>query len=84
VNSSPGFEGLERATGVDCARAMIDYLVAERKGKTARTPPPLPMDVPLQAEHIESSPHTPKLVPLPAPSSTASLTALPTLRAITL
>jgi len=25
INSSPGFEGLERATGVDVARAMVDY-----------------------------------------------------------
>ena len=29
VNSSPGFEGLERATGVDCAAAMIEYAVQE-------------------------------------------------------
>ena len=29
VNSSPGFEGLERATGVDCAAAMIEFAVHE-------------------------------------------------------
>ena len=29
VNSSPGFEGLERATGVDCAAAMIQHAVLE-------------------------------------------------------
>jgi len=28
VNSSPGFEGLERATGVDVAGAIVDYAVA--------------------------------------------------------
>jgi ribosomal protein S6--L-glutamate ligase len=33
VNSSPGLEGIERATGVDVAGAIIDYLeraLAER------------------------------------------------------
>jgi len=28
VNSSPGFEGLERATGVDIAGAIIDHALA--------------------------------------------------------
>ena len=28
INSSPGFEGLEKATGVNVARALIDYAVA--------------------------------------------------------
>jgi ribosomal protein S6--L-glutamate ligase len=27
INSSPGFEGLEKATGVDIAHAMIEYAV---------------------------------------------------------
>ena len=27
VNSSPGLEGIERATGVDVAGAMIDFVV---------------------------------------------------------
>ena len=39
VNSSPGFEGLERATAVDCGAAMIEYAVREiersRKEKAA-------------------------------------------------
>ncbi|HEX5716109.1 MAG TPA: 30S ribosomal protein S6--L-glutamate ligase [Thermoanaerobaculia bacterium] len=29
VNSSPGLEGIERATGVDVAGAMIDYVLAQ-------------------------------------------------------
>jgi ribosomal protein S6--L-glutamate ligase len=34
VNSSPGFEGLERATGMDVAGAMVDYAIklAEKAG----------------------------------------------------
>jgi len=27
VNPSPGFEGLERATGMDVAGAMVDYAI---------------------------------------------------------
>lgn len=30
VNASPGFEGIERATGVDIAGQMVDYLVAKK------------------------------------------------------
>jgi ribosomal protein S6--L-glutamate ligase len=35
INSSPGFEGLERATGIDIAGAIIRYAVrfARRRGK---------------------------------------------------
>ena len=29
VNSSPGFEGIERATGLDIAGAIIDYVAAQ-------------------------------------------------------
>lgn len=42
INSSPGFEGLEQATGEDVARAILDYAVAhvaskaETKGQTKR------------------------------------------------
>ena len=38
VNSSPGFEGLERATGVNCGRAMLEWVerdVEERAKKAA-------------------------------------------------
>ena len=28
VNSSPGFEGLERATGIDIAGAIVDHALA--------------------------------------------------------
>jgi ribosomal protein S6--L-glutamate ligase len=38
INSSPGFEGLERATGVDVARAIVAHgvaLAAERAGHAA-------------------------------------------------
>ncbi|HEX9709526.1 MAG TPA: RimK family alpha-L-glutamate ligase [Candidatus Thermoplasmatota archaeon] len=31
ANSSPGFEGLERATGKDIARAMIEYIVSQAR-----------------------------------------------------
>ena len=35
VNSSPGLEGIERATGVDVAAAIIEYLEKKaEKGKT--------------------------------------------------
>jgi ribosomal protein S6--L-glutamate ligase len=27
VNSSPGFEGLETATGVDCAGAIVEHAI---------------------------------------------------------
>lgn len=33
VNSSPGLEGIERATGVDVAGAMIDYVLANAHGQ---------------------------------------------------
>ena len=35
VNSSPGLEGIEKATGVDVATAIIQFLEAEaRPGRT--------------------------------------------------
>ena len=41
VNSSPGFEGLERATGVDCAAAMLDYAVQQiEAGRRDKRPGP--------------------------------------------
>jgi ribosomal protein S6--L-glutamate ligase len=35
INSSPGFEGLERATGMDIAGAIMNYAVrfARRRGR---------------------------------------------------
>ncbi len=40
VNSSPGLEGIERATGVDVAGAMIDFVLEHAPQGTvrARTP----------------------------------------------
>ena len=36
INSSPGFEGLEAATGKDIAGAMIDYALAFAESKRRR------------------------------------------------
>ena len=36
INSSPGFEGLERATGVDVARAVVEYASAHARSRTAQ------------------------------------------------
>jgi ribosomal protein S6--L-glutamate ligase len=36
INSSPGFEGLERATGVDVARAMVEYATAYASSRAAQ------------------------------------------------
>jgi ribosomal protein S6--L-glutamate ligase len=33
INSSPGFEGLERATGIDIALAIMEYTVALARSK---------------------------------------------------
>jgi len=38
INSSPGFEGLERATGSDIALAIIEYAVAFARSKKRKTP----------------------------------------------
>ena len=38
INSSPGFEGLERATGSDIALAIIEYAVAFARSKKRNTP----------------------------------------------
>jgi len=37
INSSPGFEGLERATGRDIAMTIIEYAVAFARSKRRRT-----------------------------------------------
>ena len=38
VNSSPGLEGIEKATGVDVAAAIIEFLEAERAARAAPAP----------------------------------------------
>jgi len=38
INSSPGFEGLERATGSDIALAIIEYAVAFARSKKRKAP----------------------------------------------
>jgi ribosomal protein S6--L-glutamate ligase len=35
VNSSPGLEGIESASGVDVAGAIVDYLARERPKRAA-------------------------------------------------
>ena len=37
VNSSPGFEGLERATGQDVAGAIIDHALALARARDVAT-----------------------------------------------
>jgi len=37
INSSPGFEGLESATGRDIAMTIIEYAVAFARSKRRRT-----------------------------------------------
>jgi len=39
INSSPGFEGLEKATGVDIARTIIEFAVAFARSRKRRTRP---------------------------------------------
>ena len=39
INSSPGFEGLEKATGVDIAHAIIEFAVTFARSKKRRTRP---------------------------------------------
>jgi len=54
VNSSPGFEGLEEATGIDVARVMIDYVrdqvLKEREGGGRRVIED-PEHIPVQEDH---------------------------------
>jgi ribosomal protein S6--L-glutamate ligase len=38
INSSPGFEGLERATGVDIALEILEYAVAFARSKRRKSP----------------------------------------------
>jgi ribosomal protein S6--L-glutamate ligase len=37
VNSSPGLEGIEAATGVDIAKAIIEFIETEAKPGKTRT-----------------------------------------------
>lgn len=55
VNSSPGFEGLERASGVDVAKHIIAYVVnavMARKAAGAVTRPADWQNIPLQDDHM--------------------------------
>ena len=61
VNSSPGFEGLERATGVNCGKAMLDWAEREvldktRQQQTQQTRPDgwrlREKEYPLQDDHM--------------------------------
>merc|ERR1712065_92169 len=56
VNSSPGFEGLERATGVDVAGFIFDYILGEiivhRDDPKTNLEKIEPIVCPLQPEHI--------------------------------
>jgi ribosomal protein S6--L-glutamate ligase len=36
INSSPGFEGLERATGADIALSIVEYAAAFARSKKRR------------------------------------------------
>jgi len=36
INSSPGFEGLEKATGVDVARAIVEYAVSYARARSGQ------------------------------------------------
>jgi ribosomal protein S6--L-glutamate ligase len=37
VNSSPGLEGVEKATGIDVAGKIIDFIATHAKPNTTRT-----------------------------------------------
>ena len=74
INSSPGFEGLEKATGIDIAGAMMDYaqvrLGVWRIGTGQKR---LSLAVPVQVEHLsaENSPASSQSVERETPRKAA-------------
>eukprot|EP00457_Paulinella_chromatophora_P007360 gb/GEZN01007383.1/.p1 GENE.gb/GEZN01007383.1/~~gb/GEZN01007383.1/.p1 ORF type:complete len:435 (+),score=77.05 gb/GEZN01007383.1/:27-1331(+) len=75
VNSSPGFEGLEKATGINIAQAMLngvlDFLIARNSQKYARRGKKTLKVVSLQAEHHASQGDSP--VKTQPPSTTTPM-----------
>jgi len=76
VNSSPGFEGLERATGIDIASSMIDFIklrlgVWKIRPPTTKRNKKIVISIPISDEHQEGAP-TQQATTAVAPSSAAS------------
>jgi len=74
VNSSPGFEGLERATGVDIASSMIDFIklrlgVWRIRPPTTKRNKKIAISIPISDEHQEGAPTQANVV---APSSASN------------
>lgn len=76
MNSSPGFEGLERATGVDCAKAMVTHArqcVLQRRREGGRKKVEDMIEIPVQEDHEIAGLNVNPLVAAPSMHSGLSL-----------